>query len=77
MKPTRGADAIKQRRFGAGHPDLAAGIAQQAEQSQPSRRVKMGGNLIEQQNRRPAALRPYQRDMRKHDREQQRLLFPR
>lgn len=46
----------KQRRIGAGEPGLSAEIKQRLEQHSPAFAIKMGGDLVEQDDRRGAVL---------------------
>ena len=70
----RTANPVEQRGLGRGHPHLAAAF-EAGEQSGAAIRVEMGGNLVEQQDRRSAAPFGHQFGMGQHEAEQQCLLL--
>jgi hypothetical protein len=68
--------ACKHRRIGAGHEGLAVERFDQIKQRRPAAFVKMGGNFVEQKDRRMAGHGPHQLRMPQNDPDQQRLLLP-
>src|SRR3954451_9695214 len=62
---------------GAREPCLTLEAQQPVEQCPTPPRVKMGGNLVEEEERGLAPNRPLQPDMGEQDRDQQSLLLPR
>ena len=65
----------EQRRFRPGHPHLSAARRQPVEQCGTTQGVKMGSQLVEQQDRAAAARARDQVAVTEHQRQQQRLLF--
>ena len=70
-----GAGIYKQRLLGAGHECLAAKLRKPGEQSGAAVRIEMGGDLVEQQDRRHAADLRHQAGMGEDEADQQRLLL--
>ena len=68
------ADAVKQSRFGCGHPHLPASF-EPGEQRSAALRIEMGRNLIQQEDRRFSAPISDQIGVAKDESEQQRLLL--
>src|SRR5205085_1093680 len=69
------AQRLKQGGIGAGQPSLALKPGEQLEQRLAACGVEMGGDFVEQQDRRFAAKLALQAGLGQHDRDQERLLL--
>jgi hypothetical protein len=76
MEAARLADPVEQRRLGRGHPHLAAAF-EAREQRRSANRVEMGGNFVQQNDRRCSALPLNEFGVRQYDPDQQGLLLAR
>ena len=63
-------------RLGAGEPGLGADVKDDLEERAPAALVQVGGDLVEQQHRRAAALALHQAGMGRDERDQHGLLLP-
>src|SRR6478735_10670130 len=74
VEPSGLADAIEQRRFGGGHPHLAATF-EAAEERCAAARIEVSGDFVEQQDCRRFAAFGYQFRVSQNKPEKQSLLF--